>query len=224
MSQVYPGRLGNDQTRDILCRVGILGVLEHPAQQVEVCPGIGPVGHSDLKRSLPDPPQDDRRIALERRSPVLARFGDHGLERGGEALGRRRRGPMIVNDATRRCFERAGQRRDAFDHVVVDERLQRRRLVSLKKAADQKKQPRLTLTEIADTVREQFDVALLLANGHRRRMLAGGGKVRAICGTRDLDETLRAAAHGANLPPESGAAASGAPFVAQGTNHMRSIV
>ena len=131
---------------------------------------------------------------------------------------------MIVNDAAGRCFERTGQRGDAFDHVVVDERLQCRRLVSLKKAADQEKQPRLTLTEIADTVREQFDVALLLANGHRRRMLARGGKVGALGGTRDLDETLRAAAHGANLPAESRAAASGAPFVARGTNHMRSIV
>ena len=131
---------------------------------------------------------------------------------------------MIVNDATSRCFERAGQRRDAFDHVVVDERLQRRRLVSLEEAADQKKQARLTLAEITHNVREQFDVALLLANGHRRRMLARGRKVRAIGGTWNLDQTLRAAAHGANLPPESGAAASGAPFVAQGTNHMRSIV
>jgi hypothetical protein len=55
-------------------------------------------------------------------------------------------------------------------------------------------------------------------------MLARGGKVGAIGGTRDLDETLRAAAHGANLPAESRAAASGAPFVARGTNHVRSIV
>jgi len=131
---------------------------------------------------------------------------------------------MIVDDATSRCFERAGQRRNAFDHVVVDERLQRGRLVSLEEAADQKKQPRLTFAEIAHTVREQFDVALLLANRHRRRMVARGGKVRAIGGTWNLDETLRAAAHGANLPTECGAAASGAPFVAQGTNHMRSIV
>ena len=224
MNQVYPGRLRNDQSRDILCPVVIPVFLEHAAQQVEVCPGIGPVGHSDLKRSLPDPPQDDGCIALERRSAVPARFGDHRLERGREALGRRRRRPMIVDDATSRCFERAGERRDALDHVVVDERLQRRRLVSQKEPADQKEQPRLTLTEIAHTVREQFDVALLLANGHRRRMFARGGEVRAIGGTRDLDETLRAAAHGANLLAESGAAASGAPFVAQGTNHMRSIV
>jgi hypothetical protein len=55
-------------------------------------------------------------------------------------------------------------------------------------------------------------------------MLARGGEVRAIGGTGNLDDTLRAAAHGANLPAESGAAASAAPFVAQGTNHKRSIV
>src|SRR5437762_1075744 len=108
MIQVYPDGLRSDQTRDILRRAGTLVFFEHAAQQIEVCPGIGPVGHPDLKRSLPDSPQDYRRIALERRSSVPARLGDHRLERGREALGRRRRRPMIVNDATSRRFERAG--------------------------------------------------------------------------------------------------------------------
>ena len=225
MNQVYPGRSGNDQSRNLLVgRVVIPVFLEHAAQQVEICPGVGPVGHPDLIRGLPDPSQDDRRVPLERRAAVLARFGDYRLERGREAIGWRRRRPMIVNDAASRCFEGAGERRDAVDHVVVDERLQLRRLVSLKEAADQKKQLRLALAEIAHTVREQFDVALLLANGHCRRMLAGGGEERAIGWARNLDEALRSAAHGANLLAESRAAASGAPFVAQGTNHVRSIV
>jgi hypothetical protein len=69
-------------------------------------------------------------------------------------------------------------------------------------------------------VHEQFDVQLLPANDDRWRMLARGGEVRAIGGTRNLGETLCSAANGANLLPESGAAASGAPFVAQGTNHV----
>ena len=71
---------------------------------------------------------------------------------------------------------------------------------------------------------EQTDVPLLLANDHRRRMLARGGEVRAIGRTWNLDETLRTAAHGANLVTERRAAAADAPFVAQGTNHLRSIV
>jgi len=202
----------------------ILVFPEHAAEQVEICAGIGRVGHPDLMRRLPNPPEDDCRITLEGRSAVLARFGDHRLEGGRESIGRRRRRPMIVNDAASRRFERARERGDASDHVVVDERLQLRRLVSLKEAADQKEQLRLTLAEIAHTVRQQFDVVLLLANGHGRRMLARGGEVRAIGRTGNLDDTLRAAAHGANLPAESGAAASAAPFVAQGTNHVRSIV
>ena len=121
---------------------------------------------------------------------------------------------MIVDDATSRCFERAGQRGNAFDHVVVDERLQRRRLVSLKEAVDHEEQLRLTLAEIAHPVREQVDVALLLTDGHRRRVLTRGREVRAIGGTGNLDETLRAAAHGANLVSERRAAPSCAPFVA----------
>ena len=205
-------------------RLGIPVFLEYSAQQVEVCPRIGLVGHPDLLGRFPDPPQDDGRVTLERRSSVFAGFGNHGLEGGCKAIGWRGRRPVVVNDAPRRRFERARERRDPFDHVVVDDRLQLRRLVSLKEAVDHEEQLRLTLTEIAHPVREQVDVALLPTHGHRRRMVARGGEVRTVRGTGNLDETLRAAAHGANLVSERRAASSRAPFVAQRTNHLRSIV
>ncbi len=101
-------------------------------------PGIGSVGHAGLVRRLPDPSQDDRRVALERRSSAHASFDDHRLERGREAIGRKRRRSMIVDHATSRCLECAGEGRDALDHVVIDERVQLRRLVLLKEAVDEK--------------------------------------------------------------------------------------
>jgi hypothetical protein len=155
---------------------------------------------------------------------VFTGLCDHRLERSGEAIGWQRRRPMIVDHATSRGFEGAGERRDRFDNVNVDERLQFRRLVLLEEADDQKKQLRLALTQIAHGVDERSHVPLLLPNGHGRRMLAGSGEVRAIARTRYLHEALGPAAHGANLPTERGAAASCTPSYTQGTYHARSIV
>jgi len=181
---------------------------------------IGP----DLIRHLPDPPQDDRRITLESRPSMLAGFGDYRLERDREAIGGKRRRPMIVDDSASRGVERVGERGDSFDHVIVYERLQLRRRVSLKEAVDQHEQLRLPLAKVAHAVHEQSDIALLLANGHGGRMLARGSEVRAVGRTRNLNETLGAAADGANLPAEGRAAAPGPAYFTQRTNHVRSIV
>ena len=91
---------------------------------------VGP----DFARRFLDPPQDDRGITLEADPAVLAGFGDDRLERGREAIGRERRRPMFVDDAARRGFEGARERRGGFGHVVVDERVQLRRFVALKEA------------------------------------------------------------------------------------------
>ena len=102
------------------------------AQQVEIRTAIGRVRRPDLARRLLDSPQDDCGVAIEGRSTVLAGLREHRLERRGQAIGRQRRRPMLVDHAARRRFERAGERRHRFDDVVVDERLQFRRLVTLR--------------------------------------------------------------------------------------------
>ena len=86
-------------------------------EHVEVRAAIGRVGGLQLARRLLDAPQDDRRIAIEGRSAVLAGLREHRLERRRQAIGRQRRRPMFVDDATCSGFERAGERRRGFGHV-----------------------------------------------------------------------------------------------------------
>jgi hypothetical protein len=69
-------------------------------------------------------------------------------------------------------------------------------------------------------VDEYFHVALLLPNGHGRRVLPRGCQVRAIGRTRNLHEPLRPAADGANLLTEGGTSSSGAPCLTQRTDHV----
>ena len=51
---------------------------------------------------------------------MLAGLREHRLERRRQAIGRKRRRPVFVDDAARRGFEGAGERRRGFGHVVVE--------------------------------------------------------------------------------------------------------
>ena len=78
---------------------------------------------------------------------------------------------MLVDDAARRGFEGRGQRRRRFGDVVVDERLQLRRLVALtRNVADQKEQLRLPLAEVA----HELDAAAPTSRCCCRTATAGG--------------------------------------------------
>jgi len=131
---------------------------------------------------------------------------------------------MLVDDAARGGLESRRQRGGRFSHIVVNQRLQLRRLVPREKRGDQEEQLRLPMVEVAHELREHAHVALLLPDGHRRRMLAGAGQVRAVAWTLNLRQPLGAATNGANLLVERGAAAPRAPCAAQRTNHLRIIV
>ena len=81
---------------------------------------------------------------------------------------------MIVDDAARRCLERRRERCRRFRHVLVDERLELRRLIAHEERCDDDEQLGLTLIEIAHRVHHRGDVVLMLAHGRSRRMLARG--------------------------------------------------
>ena len=143
-----------------------------------------------------------------------------GLSAVREAIGRQRRGPMLVDDAPGRGLERAGQRRGCFGHVVVDERVELGRFVAQKEGADQNEQLRLAFVEVAKAMEQQVDVMPLPANRRCRRVFARGGEVRAVARAIDLDETLGAAAHRADLVAEGGAATPCAPCATERTDHF----
>ena len=89
---------------------------------------------------------------------------------------------------------------------------------------EQEQQLRLALAEVAHELREEREVALLLAQRGGGRMLPGGREIHAVVWTRDLDEALRAAAHRADLLVERRTAAPRAPNAAERTDHSRIIV
>ena len=139
------------------------------------------------------------------------------------SAGQRRR-PMFVDDTTCSGFECAGERRRGFGYVVVDDRLQFRRLVLLEERADDKKQLRLPLAQVAHALHEQLRRRVAAAERRRPRVIPRGGQVGAIARALNLHQALGAAADGTNLLIESRTSSPRAPFAAQRTDHKRSIV
>jgi len=111
-----------------------------------------------------------------------------------------------------------------FGDVVVDQRLELRRLVSDQKGADEEEDLRLALAEVPHDVQEQPDVALLLADDDSGRMLACACEPDTVRRALYLNETLRPAADRADLLADRGTATPGAPHAAKGTQHKRIIV
>src|SRR5207237_2615458 len=106
-------------------------------------------------------------------------------------------------------------------HVVVDQRLEFGRLVAREKGHSEKEDLRLPLAEVAHERHERADVALLLANDGRGRMLARAREPRAVARTPDLHEPLGPAADMTDLFAERRTSAAGAPRAAEGTKHSR---
>ena len=70
----------------------------------------------------------------------------------------------------------------------------------------------------------QPEVALLLSDGDRGRMLARAGEPGTVARTLDFDQALGAAAHRTDLFAERGTAAPRAPHAAERTDHSGIIV
>src|SRR5579864_579672 len=102
--------------------------------------------------------------------------------------------------------------------------LQLGRLVARQERAHHQKNLRLPLVEVARELDEQTEVALLLTDQRRRRMLARSGKVRAVARTADLGQPLRPAADRADLMAERRARAPRFSLAAEGTHHRDLIV
>ena len=164
---------------------------------------------------------DHGRVTLEGRAAALSGFGQQRLDRRDEPFGSERCGPVFVNDATRRRLERARERRSRFHDIIVHERLELRRLVADQEGERHRKELRLSLTEVANELEEQFDIELLLPGGGRGRMLARDREIAAVAGTPDLGQPLGAAADGADLLVERGARAPRLSLAAQRTYHNR---
>src|SRR4029453_14082525 len=102
---------------------------ENPPEQIEKRVAILAVERADIARGGFDPAQDDRRVALERGAGAAASLSEHWLPRRGEPLGGKRRRAMFINETARRGFVGGRQRAHPFRDVVVDQRLELRRLV-----------------------------------------------------------------------------------------------
>ena len=131
---------------------------------------------------------------------------------------------MLVDHAPRGRLVGRRQRAHGLDHVVIDQRLELRRLVLHQKCVDEEKELRLALVEVAHRLHHEADVALLLAHDGGGGMLTRAGEVGAILRTVDLDVALRAAADSADLFTQRGTIPFCGPNSTKGAEHGGFIV
>jgi hypothetical protein len=131
---------------------------------------------------------------------------------------------MIINQTPRGGFERGRQRSHPFGDVVVDQRLELRRLVSDQEGVDEEEDLRLALAEVPHEMYEQPEIALLLPDDDSRRMFACACEPGTVGRALNLNETLRAAADRADLLAERGTTTPGAPRAAERAQHKGIIV
>src|SRR6185503_560182 len=191
---------------------------ETPQHVDEAAPVRG-LRRAHVAREGGDAAQHARGIALERAAEAAAHLGERRLERVREALGRERRGAVLVDHAARRGLEGRRERAGAFLHILVEERLQLRRLVSGDEVGEQEEQLHLALRKIEHQRYQPREVALLLAHPRRRRMLARAREPHAVSRTVDLDQALGPAADRTNLLADGRTSAPGAPIAAQRADH-----
>src|SRR5581483_6342815 len=137
---------------------------------------------------------------------------------------RQRRRTMLVDHPARGGLERRRHRRRRLRHVVVDERLELRRLVAEEKRVDKEEDLGLALAQVAHELHEEAEIALLTADGRRWRMLARGGEIDAVRRTLDLGQPLRSAADRTDLFAERRTCTSSLPLATERANHGSTIV
>ena len=112
------------------------------------------------------------RTPIRRRCPASA---SNGLQRGHQARGRQRRGLVLVDDPAAAVSSVDAQRPAASRDVVVDERLQFRRLVADdERLGDQEEELRLALVEVPQQSTSSIATVVLLLAHERRRADARG--------------------------------------------------
>src|SRR5262245_57822070 len=126
---------------------------------------------------------------------------------------------MLVNEAACRRLVRGGERFSGLNYVRVDDRTEILWRVRLDQRGHHQKELRLTLVQVEHRLDEKAHVTRTLSDEHRRRMLARARQPWTVRRTRDLDQTLGAAADGTNLLAESRTAAAGFSTAAQRANH-----
>jgi len=193
--------------------------FDDPPQKIqERAPVVGLVAPNTANRLL-DAAQDHGGVPFEGGARAAAGVQQQGFQFRDHSLGGQRGRTMIVDEATRRGFERCRERRHPLGDVIVYQRVKLGRLIADEKRADQEEEPRLPLAEVAHQMDERRDVALLLADTRRGRMLACAGEPGTLGRAVDFDETLGAAADRTDLFAEGGTSAPSAPISAQGADH-----
>ncbi len=130
---------------------------------------------------------------------------------------------MIVNQTTRRGFERRCQRTKGLGDIVVDWRMELGRLITREERRDEKQELRLTFVEVAKDPAQDPDVTLPLPDQRRGRMFPGRRQPRAIGRAPDLDEPFRPAADCADLLVQCRTAPPGPTGAAKRTHHRGSL-
>src|SRR3954470_15477161 len=219
----YTGRLRHYQARLIdgsRALAALLGRLPDRApQNFDKRVAIVGLELPYARRRLTDLLEHDGGVAFERRSAALTCFREPRLERLNEPLGRQRRRPVIVDESL--CGGLVGRRERGrrVDDILVDERLEHRRLVLQQQRRREQKQLRLPLVQVTHRIDEQGDVALFLPYEGGWGMLAGRREIDAVRRTGDFGETLRAAAHRTDPLSDGGTVAPRLPLATQWAGH-----
>ena len=131
---------------------------------------------------------------------------------------------MLVDQAARCGFVGGSERAERVGDVVVDRTLELRRLVAYEERRDENEQLRLPAAEVPHAFEHHAEVALLLTDGDRGRMLAGAGEPGTVARALDFDQALGAATHRTDLFAERRTAAARTPHAAERTDHVGIIV
>ena len=193
-------------------RVGTGRLPDDPAEKIEECAAVVGLVTAEAADRLLNAPKDHGGVPFEGGARAAAGIEQHGFEFRDHPLGGQRGRTMVVDDATRSGLERCRKRRHPLGDIIVYQRLKLGWLVADEERGHQEEEPRLPLAEVAHELDEHRDVALLLADERRRRVLASAGEPGTVGRAFDFDQSLRAAADRADLLAEGGTSAPGALF------------
>jgi hypothetical protein len=200
-------------------RVGTGRFPDDPPEKIQEGAAVVGLHAAETADRLLNTSKDNGGVPFEGGARSTAGVQQHGFEFCDHPFGRQRSRTMVVDDPTRSGLEGCRKRPHPLGDIIVYQGLKLGWLVADEERADQEEEPRLPLAEVAHELDEHRDVALLLADERRRRVLASAGEPGTVGRAFDFDQSLRAAADRADLLAEGGTSAPGAPISARWADH-----
>ena len=195
--------------------------LKYPRHQIEVG-GVSPAkGAGDRPGALLDGSKRNGGLPVEKGGALLPHLLHEGLERVREPAGGRRVGRLLVDDASRRRLQGAGQRGSGLGDIEVCHARQALGLGLRDHVLKQEEELILPFSQFPDRGQQHGHIRLLLAFRGGGRVCLRRYKVHAAGRAVDFRQAFGGAAHGADAGVQRWAIPLCLALAAQGTGHGR---